>query len=87
MNIFHVLDLCLCGALKKRGQYELSFSDDDEAARFTTKVYHNFRQEMIEVNIYRAFGELEFLNHIVSCSMSETPVKSKAPGRIVNLGR
>jgi hypothetical protein len=43
MNIFHVLDLCLCGTLKTRGRYELPFSDDDEAARFTTKVCHNFR--------------------------------------------
>jgi hypothetical protein len=50
-QIFQVLDLTLFGVLKRRTGYELPFENDNATAKFITRVYHDFRQTMIQLNI------------------------------------
>jgi hypothetical protein len=50
-NIFQVLDVVLFGAMKK---HDTGLKDLDEtlpAAAFLLRVYHDFKQTVIEVNI------------------------------------
>jgi hypothetical protein len=51
-QVFQVLDLTLFGVLKRRPRYELSFNDDHAMLKFIMKVYHDFRQTMIQPNIW-----------------------------------
>jgi hypothetical protein len=57
-HIFQVLDLALFGVLKRRGQYHLPLDDENKTADFIKRVYHNFRQTMIDANIWGAFREI-----------------------------
>jgi hypothetical protein len=50
-QIFQVLDVTLFGVLKRRLGYELPFEDEKETVRFIMKVYHDFKQTMVELNI------------------------------------
>jgi hypothetical protein len=50
-QIFHVLDVTLFGVLKRRLGYKLPFEDDKETVRFRMKVYHDFKQTVVEANI------------------------------------
>jgi hypothetical protein len=50
-HIFQELDLSLFGVLKRRGQYEFPFEDDQTNGGCLLTSYRTFRQAMIEVNI------------------------------------
>jgi hypothetical protein len=47
-----VLDLMLFGALKKLATRLSTLDKEQSAAAFTIRVYHDFRQTMVEVNIW-----------------------------------
>jgi hypothetical protein len=59
-QIFQVLHLTLFGVLKRRTGYALPFENDNATAKFITRVYHDFRQTMIQPNIWAAFHALGF---------------------------
>jgi hypothetical protein len=50
-HIFQVLDIILFGALKKRATGLETLDEEQPAAAFLLKFYHDFKQTMIEVNI------------------------------------
>jgi hypothetical protein len=50
-HIFHVLDVILFGALKKHVSGLKIVDEEHPAAAFLLKVYHDFKETMIEVNI------------------------------------
>jgi hypothetical protein len=50
-QIFQVLDVALFDVLKRRLGYKLPFEDEKETVRFIMKVYHEFKQTMVESNI------------------------------------
>jgi hypothetical protein len=45
----------LFGVLKKHGQYQLPLGENNPAAKFIKKVYHDFRATMIDDDIWGAF--------------------------------
>jgi hypothetical protein len=57
---FQVLDVTLFGVLKRRLGYELPFEDEKETVSFIMKVYHDFKQTMVEPNICGAFRTIGF---------------------------
>jgi hypothetical protein len=59
-HIFQVLDLVLFGALKKRSTRLSTLDEEQQAAAFIIKVYHDFKQTMVEVNIWGAFSAIGF---------------------------
>jgi hypothetical protein len=59
-QIFQVLDTTLFGVLKRQRRYELPFGDEKATVQFFMKVYHNFKQTMVEPNIWGAFQALGF---------------------------
>jgi hypothetical protein len=59
-QIFQVLDVTLFGVLKRRLAYELSFEDEKETVKFTMKVSRDFKQTMVEPNIWGAFQVIGF---------------------------
>jgi hypothetical protein len=50
-QIFQVLDGTLFVVLKWRLGYKLHFEDEKETVKFIIKVYHHFKQTMVEPNI------------------------------------
>jgi hypothetical protein len=54
-QIFQVLDVTFFGVLKRRLGYKLPFEDENETVEFIMKVYHYFKQTMVEFNTQRAF--------------------------------
>ena len=54
-NIFQALDLTLFGVLKRHGQYQLPFNNENRTADFIFKTYKDFRLTMIDTNIWGAF--------------------------------
>jgi hypothetical protein len=59
-HIFQVLDLVLFGALKKHSTRLSTLDEEQPGAAFIIKVYHDFKQTMIEVNIWGAFFVIGF---------------------------
>jgi hypothetical protein len=59
-QIFQVLDLVLFGALKKHANGLKAFEEEQPTVAFLLKVYHDFKQTMIEVNIWKAFEAIGF---------------------------
>jgi hypothetical protein len=59
-HIFQVLDLVSFGALKKRSTRVSTRDEEQAAAAFIIKVYHDFKQTMVEVNISDAFSAIDF---------------------------
>jgi hypothetical protein len=59
-QIFQVLDVTPFGVLKQRPRYHLPFEDEKETVKFMMKVCHDFKQTMVEPNIWRAFQALGF---------------------------
>jgi hypothetical protein len=49
-QVFQVLDLTLFGVLKRHPRYELPFDQNTAPVKVIMKVYHDFRQIMIEQN-------------------------------------
>jgi hypothetical protein len=54
-QIFQILDVTLFGVIKRRPRYELPFEDEKETVKFIMKGYHDFKQTMVEPNIWGAF--------------------------------
>jgi hypothetical protein len=50
----------LFGVLKRRLGYKLPFEDEKETVRFIMKVYHDFKETMVESNIWIAFRAIGF---------------------------
>ena len=59
-QIFQILDLTLFGVLKRRTNYQLPFEDERATVKFIMKVYHDFKQTMVEPNIWGAFRAIGF---------------------------
>jgi hypothetical protein len=64
-HLFQVLDLTLFGLFKRRGQFHLPLETDHRTAKFIQKVYHDFRQTMIDPNIRAAFTHIGITFYIV----------------------
>jgi hypothetical protein len=58
-KIFQVLDLVLFGALKKRANDLRPFEEEQPTVAFMLRIYRDFKQTMIEVNIWKAFEAIE----------------------------
>jgi hypothetical protein len=63
-HIFQLLDVVLFGALKKHANGLKMFDEDQPAGAFLLKVYHDFKQTMIEINISEAFAAIGFTHNI-----------------------
>jgi hypothetical protein len=57
-----MLDVVLFGALKKHAIGLSTLDEEQPAVVFIIKVYHNFKQMIVEVNIWSAFSSIG-LNH------------------------
>jgi hypothetical protein len=55
-----MLDVVLFGSLKKHANDLKMFDEEQPAAAFLLKVYHDFKKNMIEVNIWGAFAAIRF---------------------------
>lgn len=80
----HALDLCLFGAPAKMGQYRMPLSSADQAVSSMTKLYHDFKQMMIEVKISRTPRTLGFdgkprINRICFCWARKRSTKAIGP--------
>jgi hypothetical protein len=65
-QIFQVPDVTLVGILKRRARCKLPFGDDRATGERRMKVYHGFKQTMVESNIRGVFQALEFEFDITS---------------------
>jgi hypothetical protein len=63
-HIFQMLDVVLFSALKKHATDLETLDEEQSAAAFLLKVCHNFKQTMIEVNIWKAFATIGFTHDI-----------------------
>jgi hypothetical protein len=59
-----MLDVILFGALKKHANGLKMFDEEQSAAAFLLKVYHDFKQRIIEINIPEAFAAIGFTHDI-----------------------
>jgi hypothetical protein len=59
-QIFQVPDVTLLGVLKGRPRWDLPFKDNKETVQFMMKVYHDFKQTMVECKISRDFQAIGF---------------------------
>jgi hypothetical protein len=50
-EVFQVLDLTLCGVLKRCRTYELPFDENTATIKVITTVYHDFTQTMARPNV------------------------------------
>jgi hypothetical protein len=57
-QVFRVLDLTAFGVLKGCPRYQLPSWDDRATVKFIVKVYHDFRQTMVQPNGWNPFGHL-----------------------------
>jgi hypothetical protein len=62
--IFQILDVILFGPLKNHANGLKMFDEEQSAADFLLKVYHDFKQTMIEVNTWRVFAAIGFTHDI-----------------------
>jgi hypothetical protein len=69
-HIFQVLDVVLFCAMKKHDTGLKNLDETLAAAAFLISVYHDFKQTMIEVNIWEAFAAIGF-----SCNIADTPYR------------
>jgi hypothetical protein len=53
-QIFQVLDVTFFGVLKRCLGYRLPFENEKETFKYIMKVYHDFKQTIVEPNIWRA---------------------------------
>jgi hypothetical protein len=59
-QIFQVLDVTVFAVLKRRLGCKLPFEDEKETIKFVMKVYHDFKEKMVESNTRRAFRAIGF---------------------------
>jgi hypothetical protein len=79
----------LSGVLKWPLGYKLPFEDEKETVKFIMKVYHDFKQTMMEPNIWRAFQALalEFYTGTESYRLSFNNEKLRSGPEFRELGR
>jgi hypothetical protein len=53
-----MLDVMLFDALKKHATDLSTFDEEQRAAAFIVKIYHDFKQTMVEINIWGAFSSI-----------------------------
>jgi hypothetical protein len=63
-HIFQMLDVVLFGALRKHANGLKIFDEEQSAAAFLLRVYRDFKQTMIEVNIRGAFAAVRLIHRI-----------------------
>jgi hypothetical protein len=63
IHIFQMLDVMLFGTLKKHVTGFSTLDEDQPTAAFIIKVYHDFKQTMVEVNIWGAFHPSDSVTH------------------------
>jgi hypothetical protein len=54
-QVFQVFDLILFNVLKRRPRYELPFDDGEATLKCTMQAFHDFRETMIQPNMWGAF--------------------------------
>jgi hypothetical protein len=59
-HIFQIFDVVLFGALKKHATGLSTLDEEQPAAAFIIKIDYNFKQTMVEVNIWDAFSSIGF---------------------------
>jgi hypothetical protein len=59
-QIFQVLDETLFGVLKRQPRYQLPFEDEKETVKVIIKVSHDFKEIMVDPNIWGAFQAIGF---------------------------
>jgi hypothetical protein len=59
-QIFQILDMTLFGVLKRRLGYKLPFGDEKVTGKFIMKAYLDFKQTIVESNIWVAFRAIGF---------------------------
>jgi hypothetical protein len=59
-QIFQILDVTIFGVLKRRLGHKLRFEEEKGTLKFIMKAYRNFKQTMMESNIWRAFWAIRF---------------------------
>jgi hypothetical protein len=57
-HIFQMLDVVLFGALKKHPTGLEMLDDEQSTSAFLLKVYHDFKQTIAEVNIWKSFADI-----------------------------
>jgi hypothetical protein len=80
-HIFQIFDVVLFKALKKYATGLATFEEEQTIAAFIIKVYHDFKQTMIEVNIW---GCSEPLGSFIASTNFRTNCSSmrKNPGKV-----
>jgi hypothetical protein len=63
-HVFQVLDVVLFGALKKRASGLEMWNEESGTVAFIIRLYDDFKQTLVEVNIWRAFSAIGFLYDI-----------------------
>jgi hypothetical protein len=56
--VFQMLDVVLFSALKKRASGLEMWNEESGTAAFIIKLYHDFKQTMVEVNIWGTFSAI-----------------------------
>jgi hypothetical protein len=57
-HVFQMLDVVLFGALKKCASGLEMWNEESDTVAFIIKLYHDFKQTMVEVNIWELFWPL-----------------------------
>jgi hypothetical protein len=57
-HVFQMLDVVLFGALKKRVSGLKMWNEESGTVAFIIKLYHDFKQTMMDVNIWGAFSTI-----------------------------
>jgi hypothetical protein len=63
-HIFQMLDVVLFDALQKRASGLEMWNKESYRAAFIIRLYHDFKQTMVEFNIWNAFSAIGFSCHI-----------------------
>jgi hypothetical protein len=59
-HVFHTLNVVLFGALETRASGLEMWNEESRTVAFIIKLYHDFKQTMVEVNIWGTFSAIEF---------------------------
>jgi hypothetical protein len=70
-HIFQMLDVVLFGAMKKRTSRLEMWNEEADTAAFIIRLYHDFKQTMVKVNVWGAFSAIGF-----SYDIRESPYRS-----------
>jgi hypothetical protein len=63
-HVFQMLDVVLFDALKKHAIGLEMLNEESGTTAFILKLYHDFKQTMVEVNIWEAFSAIGFTHDI-----------------------